>query len=179
MAEQLRDDSWGFRLLFAGLAALWLFLRMLPLRSEGGGWPGPDLLLCLTFAWALRRPDYVPPLLVAGVVFLEDMLTLRAPGIWALAVLLGSEFLRGRAVLMREVPFLLEWAVVAAVMTAAMLFVRVVQAVAFVPQPPLGAALVHLVATLLAYPLVVLVSHHVFRVRKPATGEVDALGRRL
>ena len=42
-------------------------------------WPGPDLIAVrLTLAWVLRRPDYVPALLIALVVLVEDLL-LHAP----------------------------------------------------------------------------------------------------
>ncbi len=66
MAEGVPTAVWLCRALFAVLAAVLLFLRLLPLGSVAGGWPGPDLLMCLTFAWVLRRPDYVPALLIAG-----------------------------------------------------------------------------------------------------------------
>lgn len=179
MAEPQRDDRWLRRGLFVLVAGAILFVRLVPVQAEPGRLPAPDLLFCLACAWVLRRPDYLPPLLIAAVFLLEDMLTLRPPGLWALAVLLGTEFLRGRAVLLREVTFPLEWAIVAGVMAAAFLFNRIVLAVAFVPQPALSDALLHLLTTVLAYPLAVLASHHLLGVRKPATGEVDALGRRL
>jgi len=179
VAEPIRDDRWLYRTLFVLAAAALLFLRMLPVGVLPGRLPAPDLLLCLTFAWALRRPEYLPPLLVAAVFLVDDMLTLRPPGLWTLAAVLGTEFLRSRAVLMRDISFLLEWAIVAAVMAAAALATRMVMAVAFVPQPALADGLVHLLLTALSYPLAVLVSHLALGVRKPATGEVDALGRRL
>jgi rod shape-determining protein MreD len=68
MAESLPASVWAYRGLYAALAFALLFLRMLPLGSVAGAWPGPDLLVCLTFAWVLRRPDYAPVLLVAAVM---------------------------------------------------------------------------------------------------------------
>ena len=47
------------------------------------------------------------------------------------------------------------------------------------PQASLGQTLVQAVATILCYPLVVGASRVAFGVRKPATGETDAYGRRL
>ncbi len=179
MAEPIRDDRWLYRAIFVVVAGVLLFLRLLPVGDLPGRVPAPDLLLCVTFAWALRRPEYVPPLLVAGVFLVEDLLTLRPPGLWTLAVVLGTEFLRGRAVLVRDVSFLLEWAIVAVVMAAATVATRVVLAVAFVPQPGAEQGLVLLVLTALAYPFAAFVSRRGLGVRKPATGEVDALGKRL
>ncbi|MBK5927219.1 rod shape-determining protein MreD [Rhodobaculum claviforme] len=179
MAEAVSYTPWRYWAVFVGLAGVSLFWRMLPLGVPGHGLPGPDVLVCLVLAWVLRRPDYVPAPLVVGVIVLEDLLLMRPPGLWALMVLAGSEFLRGRQPLMRELPFALEWAFVAAVMAAMWLAGRLVLVLVFVDPAPLGASLVQLVSTMLAYPLVVLFSHAVLRVRKPATGEVDALGRPL
>jgi rod shape-determining protein MreD len=47
------------------------------------------------------------------------------------------------------------------------------------PQISLGQAMIQLIASILCYPLVVGASRLAFGVRKPATGEVDAYGRRL
>ncbi len=179
MAEAAATSPWRFWALFAGLAVLSLFWRMLPLGMGGSGLPGPDLIACLVMAWVLRRPDYMPAPLIAGVVLLEDLLLMRPPGLWALMVLLGAEFLRARQPGMRELLFAVEWAFVGMVLAAMWLVERLVLAALMVPAPALGASLVQLLVTVLAYPLVVLVSHYLLRVRKPATGEVDALGRPL
>jgi rod shape-determining protein MreD len=47
------------------------------------------------------------------------------------------------------------------------------------PQVSLAQSLLQLAITILCYPVVVLVSQLAFGVRKPATGEVDAYGRRI
>jgi len=179
MVDTLPASVWAHRGLFAGLALLLLFLRLLPLGSVAGAWPGPDLLLCLTFAWVLRRPDYTPLLLIAAVMLLEDMLLMRPPGLWAAIVVLASEFLRRRGALAREVSFPVEWLIVAAVMAAAMLGFRLVLMLAMLPQVSLGQTMIQLIASILCYPLVVGASRMILGVRKPATGEVDAYGRRM
>lgn len=179
MAEPVQTLPWRYWGIFAGLAVVSVFWRMLPLPGAAVSLPGPDLLLCLVLAWVLRRPDYMPALLVAAVFLIEDLLLMRPPGLWALIVLGGAEFLRARQPLMRELPFLLEWAMVGAVIVAMWMAERLVLGIVMVPQPALGGSLVQLAATLAAYPPVVLASHVALRVRKPATGEVDALGRRL
>jgi len=179
MAEGVMRHRASVWALFAALSLTWLFMRMLPLDTTPAAIPGPDLILCLVLAWVLRRPDYMPALLVAAVVLVEDLMTLRPPGLWAALVVVGSEFLRGRQALMRELSFFAEWAIVATVSIALVLIERTILALTLVPQPALGQSLLKLIVTLAAYPLVVLATHHVLRIRKPATGEVDALGRPL
>lgn len=175
MIDPVTAHRWSFRALYLGVAALLLFLRLLPLSTAPGGIPGPDLLLCLTFAWVLRRPDCVPPLALAGVFLLEDLLTMRPPGLWTLLVLLAAEFLRDRRPMMRSLPFLAEWSFVAAVTAAVVLSNRVLLAITMVPQPGLGLTLLQLVMTLAAYPLVVAGSRYLFGVQ-PA--ELDRAGGR-
>lgn len=170
---------WAYRAAFAGLAALVLFVRILPLGGTPGGFPGPDLMLCLTLAWVSRRPDYLPALLIGAVVLAEDLMLMRPPGLWAALVVLATEFLRGRAALTRQLGFLAEWFLVAVVMFGMMIAYRVVLAVAFLDQPGFGYAFAQTVMSVLCYPLVAGLLQVALGLRKPLTGEVDAFGRRL
>ena len=179
MVDPLRTALWLYRGLFVVLALVLLFLKLLPLGALAGTLPGPDLLLCLIFAWVLRRPDYLPVLLIAGIVLLEDFLLMRPPGLWAGLVIVGTEFIRSRVGLTRELSFPAEWALVGAVMFGLLLAYRLAFVVSFMPQPALGFALLQTVWSVLCYPLVVAASRFAFDLRKPAMGEVDAYGRRL
>lgn len=179
MGESVPASVWANRGLYAGLALVLLFLRLLPLGSIAGTWPGPDLLICLTFAWVLRRPDCTPVLLIAAVLLLEDLMLMRPPGLWTAIIVLATEFLRRRGALAREISFAVEWLMVAAVMAASLLAFRLALMLAMLPQISLGQAMIQLIASILCYPLVVGASRLAFGVRKPATGEVDAYGRRL
>lgn len=179
MAEGARDNVWVWRGLFVLAVLAMLFLRILPLRSEAGRLPGPDLLMCLCCAWVLRRPDHLPALLIAGAVLVEDMLLMRPPGLWAALMLAGTEFLRSRAAFSRELTLVSEWVMVSVVMLAMLLAYRFVLALTMLPQPGLGLTLAQFVFSILAYPFVVGVLRVAFGLRKPATGEVDAMGRRL
>lgn len=179
MVDPIRREVWTYRGVFVLVALALFFLRLLPLGSEAGAWPGPDLLLCLTLAWVLRRPDYLPALLIAVVILIEDFLLMRPPGLWTAIIILATEFLRGRAALTRELSFAMEWLLVAALMTAMLLAYRLSFAVAFLPQPGFGFAMVQTLASALCYPVVVALSHVALSLHKPAMGEVDAMGRRL
>lgn len=177
MVDGFLSAVWGRRALFLLLAAGLMFLQLLPLSTAAAGVPGPDLLLCLAAAWIVRRPDYVPVLLIAAVFLLQDMLVMRPPGLWAAIVLLGCEFLRARTRSSRDMPFVVEWALVGAVLLAMLLAYRLVIALAMVPQHGLGQTLVQLVLTFSAYPAVAFVTQAVFRVRKRSPGARDLKGR--
>jgi len=177
MIDRWISSVWQHRLLFLTVAAFLLFIRLLPLTTDAGHLPGPNLLLCLIFAWTVRRPDYLPVVMIAAVVLLEDMLLMRPPGLWTGLVILASEFIRSRVALTRELNFGVEWLLVAGLMLALFVAYRMVLVVAFLPQPNLGFSLVQTLWSILAYPVVVAVSRYGLDLHKPATGELDAYGR--
>lgn len=179
MVDAGTRQVWLHRLLFVGMVLVLLFLRLLPLRSEAGDMPGPDLLLCVIFAWTMRRPDYLPALLIAAVVLLEDLVLMRPPGLWAALVVVASEFIRGRVALTRELNFGVEWLLVAGLMVGLMVVNRMIFALFLLPQTNFGYALLQVVMSMIAYPVVVFLSRVVLDLHKPATGEVDAYGRRM
>ncbi|MFN4159074.1 MAG: rod shape-determining protein MreD [Gemmobacter sp.] len=179
MVDPVTARLWMYRGAFLGLALFILFLRLLPLGGEAGRWPGPDLMLCLMMAWVTRRPDYLPAVLIAAVVLVEDLILMRPPGLWAAIVVMGTEFLRSRSALTRELAFVAEWLMVGVVMLAMQLGYRLVMAVAFLDQPGFGQAFAQVVMTILCYPLVTGLLHLALQLRKPSTGEVDDFGRRM
>lgn len=179
MIETLRNSVWLYRLGFVAVAVALLFLKMLPLGSIAGDWPGPDLMLCLMLAWVTQRPDHLPTGLIAVVVLAEDMILMRPPGLWTALVVLATEFLRARSSLTRELGFAAEWLLISGVMVAMLLAYRLVFAIAFMTQPGFGFAFAQTVGSILMYPVVVWVLRIVFHLRKPSPGEVDKMGRRL
>lgn len=179
MVDPVSARLWLYRAAFVGLAAVILFIRILPLGGQAGSWPGPDLMLCLMLAWVTRRPDYLPALLIAVVVLVEDLILLRPPGLWAAIVVVATEFLRSRSALTRELGFVAEWLMVGVVMMAMLLAYRLAMAVAFLDQPGFGYAFGQTAMTILCYPLVTGLLHMALQLRKPSPGEVDAFGRRV
>lgn len=179
MADPLRRDVLLHRGIFVAVALFLIFLRLLPLGSDAGRLPGPDLLLCLILAWVQRRPDYMPALLIVAVVLTEDMLLLRPPGLWTALVLVGTEILRSRIALTRELSFAMEWFFIGLLMFGMFLGYHLVFALTLLPQAGFGYAMTQAVATVLAYPVVVWLSHVTLQVHKPGMGEVDSMGRRL
>ncbi len=195
MIDGATREVWAHRILFVVLALVFLFFRLLPLGEiiapcgpEDTGcrlmaWfshvPGPDLLLCIIFAWTMRRPDYLPVLLIAAVVLLEDLIVLRPPGLWTGLVVLVSEIIRNRVALTRELNFGVEWLLVSAMMVVMLIVYRLAFGLVLLPQPPFGFAMVQVIWSILCYPLVVFLSRVVLDLYKPGMGEVDAYGRRL
>ena len=94
-------------------------------------------------------------------------------------MVVGVEFLRNRTTLTRELNFGVEWILVSTVMAALFLANRLIFAFALLPQTPVSYSLVQLAGTVLFYPAVVALSRLAFGLRKPAMGEVDAIGRRI
>ena len=179
MGEGWISSLWLHRLLFLAVAFVLIFLRLLPLNEAAGRLPGPDLVLCLILAWTVRRPDYLPVLMIASVVLLEDMLLMRPPGLWTALVILAAEFIRSRVALTRELSFGVEWLLVAGLMLALVTAQRLTLALAFLPQPGLGFVLVQTGWSIVAYPFIVAMSRYGLDLHKPAMGELDDYGRRL
>ncbi|WP_397542731.1 rod shape-determining protein MreD [Roseovarius salis] len=175
MAERGQAYLWAMRALYLALCTGLVFLHLLPLDTLPRGWAGPDIMLAITFAWSLRRPELVPPVLIALVFLLCDLLFHRPPGLWAGLVLIGSQTLRARAPDLRDLTFPVEWLSVATTLVAMTLGYRLILGVLMVDQAPLGLSLMQMVMTLVAYPVVVLVSQSVLGVRKIAPGELDAM----
>lgn len=161
---------------YAAIAVLLLFLRLLPLAPGRVPWPGPDLILCLTLAWVLRRPDQVPALLVAAVVLAEDLLLTRPIGLWAAVMVVGSEVARAREARWRAQPFVVEWFRVAVLMALMMLAARLAMLVVLLPVPPLGQVVLQWLASCAAYPLVVLAGAMLMGLRRAAPGRAEGMG---
>jgi len=179
MVDPIKANRWSHWIMLAVIAVGIFFLRILPLDFSTGRWPGPDLLPVLVFAWVIRRPDYVPTPLAAILFLSADLLFMRPPGLRSALSVLGLEFLRSRAQLSRDLPFLVEWAMVAAILGAMMLANRLVLTIFVVAQPSFGQSVMELLSTVAIYPIVVLFSALVLGVRKVAPGEVDKLGHRI
>jgi len=161
---------------FAALAAAMVLVKLLPLGLAAGGWPAPDLLLCLLVAWMIRRPDLLPMPLVAGVFLAADLMLMRPPGLWAALAVLAGEWLRARQRGLRAAPFVAEPGLLAALMVAMVLAHWAVLAVLFVDQPRLGLQLLQVPVTVAAYPAVAALLQFGLGLRRRPV--IDGFGRR-
>ena len=69
----------------------------------------PDVLLCVTFVCCIRRPQYVPMLIIALVFLFQDLLLNRPPGLFASLTLIASEWLKRRSRRNEEFYFVKEY----------------------------------------------------------------------
>lgn len=171
MTDRITLLRWAFWGLLVAISAGLLFVRLLPLDLSAGRFPGPDIFMAIVMAWMLRRPDYVPILLVAILIFLTDLLYQDIPAVGALMAVIGLEMLRRREAGLREQPFLVEWGAVSAVLLAMLLGERILLMVFFVDQIPFGRALLQYVTTVAVYPVVVFVSIFVLGIEKLQPGD--------
>ena len=178
MSEYSSYRMWLMRATFVVLTLVILFIHLLPLNTTPGGWALPDMLLGFAFAWSVRRPDYVPAILLGGMLLLADLLLQRPPGLWAAIVLLCSESLKAQIQSLRAAAFPVEWATVAGLILGATVVNRVVLAVLLIDVPALLPTLAQMGMTILCYPLMVFITHALLGVRKSVPGDLDPMGGR-
>lgn len=169
---------WVMRGLYTALAVFVLFLHLLPLDTQPDRWPFPDTLIVLTFAWVLRRPDYVPTILIALVMLLADFLLQRPPGLLAALVVLGAAYLRNATPGMKDAGFVAEWISVSTVVAGVFLANRIVLGVLSVDQAAFLPVVIQLALTIVAYPAIVVLSQSVFGVRRISAADAGATGAR-
>lgn len=162
----------GVFLLLAGLIA---FSQLLPLTRQAGDLPGPDLMILLALAWVMRRPKLVPMWIFLIVFLFADILFMRPLGLHTALVLVALDIARRRALAAPRMPFLREWTIVATAVAAITLAEVVIQTVLFVPQVSLGLALIRLMFTALAYPVVVLLMAGPFGLSRPKSNDKDLI----
>lgn len=167
---------WFMRAVFCGLVLLILFFQLLPLETTPRKLAPPDLLMAFTFAWVLRRPDYVPIPLIAALFLLADLLLQRPPGLLAALVVAATAFLRSRGTGPGDTGFIGEWATVTIVLCGVALLDRLVLSLTLTGAPPLLLSGSQLILTIFAYPLAVGISHWLFGVRRPTRAEAEAMG---
>lgn len=179
MDDPMAQRTWLGRFIYLGLACVIFFFRLLPLNAVPGGLPGPDLLLAMTLAWLIRRPEQVPAPLIAGVFLMADMLFLRPPGLWTLIVLGATEFVRSRSSPTRDVPLAAEMGLIAILVITATVVELIALSIFLLPKPGLGIALLQALFTLVAYPVIVAALSLGLGLRRIAPGDVYDQGRRL
>jgi rod shape-determining protein MreD len=142
------------RALLPTLGVVAVYAALVPL-GPGSGLVPPDLLYCLVVAWVIRRPASAPLWVVLGLGLLADLLLSRPPGLGALGLLLASEAFRANRGVLNGLPFPVEWLAAAAGFAVVLAAMNLALALTLADPPGLAASAQYLLATALAYPLVV------------------------
>ena len=180
MAEQGPLALWTRRALYLAVAGVLILAGLVPLGAVPRTVPPPEALLALTLAWIARRPSEVPTLSVAAVFVLADLLFLRPPGLHALLVLAGAEWLRAHPA--RPGEPLAEWgragAVILAIALAEQAALALTLSGALTGGPEAGPALLRAGLTAAVYPVAVLIVRTVLGARRPRPRPREAPARR-
>lgn len=178
MNEDVSSRLWTMRLAFSLLVLAILFLHLLPLQTGAGGLIWPDFVLCFALAWSVRRPEYVPAVLLALVFLLSDLLLQRPPGLWAVLALIACEQMKSQSRGLRDDSLASEFVSVGLRIVGVGICYHVILAVLLVDGTPLLPALIQIVVTVLAYPFAVAITHGLMGVRKAAPNEMGSKGVR-
>ncbi|GAA6179665.1 MULTISPECIES: rod shape-determining protein MreD [unclassified Shimia] len=171
MAEAALSNKWLMRVVFAVLCLILIFSQLLPLETTPRRWAGPDFMVVLALAWAVRQPDYTPALLVAAMFLLADFLLQRPPGLGAAIMVAACEAQHRRSYRLRDATFASEWFNATVVLVLITLGYRLVAAIFLLPLPSLGLMLMQMMMNVALYPAVVFLSHVLFGIRRATVHE--------
>ena len=165
--------------LFVLLAMTAIFVQLLPLDLAAGTVVAPDLLLVLACAWAVRRPEHMPLLLVAAVLLLADLIQDRPVGLWAMISLLIVEAMRAQREAFRGRPFVVEWGGFALALALGLIAQGIILELALVGRPDgIDLPLQIFAVSAASYPAAALLLHYAFGIRAPRPEERSSrLGR--
>ncbi|MHA6344969.1 rod shape-determining protein MreD [Roseivivax sp. CAU 1761] len=176
MVDAIELRVWTRRALVVGLGLVVMFFQLLPVDALPARLAGPDVMLALLFALAVRRPAYVPFWLVGLLMLLADLVFQRPPGLWAALTVISLESLKTRERRSRETAFAMEWAAVATGLIVMALIYQIALWVLIIPiaNAPLLAS--QTVLTILAYPVAAALVQLLFGRAGRGGGETDRTG---
>lgn len=167
---------WRFRIIFCAILYLIISIIAAPVTFFPATVPIPDAIYCFSVAWLVRRPEFVLSVAVVAATFFIELMLLQTPGVWSALMLLLCEYFRRISERLRTTPFWLEWAIAAAYYSLAQVITNVALAVVFLPFAPPEVILMNCVATALLYPMFVLLTNVLFRVKKPRPANLSLFG---
>ena len=141
------------QLTYLAIVALVVLLQTLPLQSLPYPFAPADVPLGITFAWIMRRPDVMSPILITLAFLFADAILQRPPGLWTLIVLCASIFLRMRTRGRKEMLFLYEWFIVSWVIGVSFLVHYFALMFSFLPVPDVQQYVVQVTLSILIYPI--------------------------
>ena len=150
-------NTWMYRIAFVLIGLALIVLRLLPLQTIPQTWAGPDVMLCLVFAWSVRRPDYIPTFLIALMILLEDFLLQRPPGLHAALVVCASLWLKYKSTSTEDQTMATELIQIAFAVIGIFVATRLLLNFALLPLPSLPLHFAQAIVTVMFYPVMALV----------------------
>ena len=146
------------RLTYLLIVMLFVLFQTMPIHTSTDQLAMPDIPLVITFAWVMRRPDVMGPILITIAFLFADMILQRPPGLWTLIVLCGSMFLRSRTIYFKEVIFFYEWLMIAVVVIFCFTAHQFLLFLTFLPSHNLALLVKQALFTIILYPIFVWLS---------------------
>ncbi len=175
MIDAATFRKWLMRVVLLALVMVVIFFHLLPLHHLPPRIAGPDVITLLIFAWALRRPDYVPAWFIAALALLADLIFQRPPGLWAALTVVFAEGLKSGERRQRETNFMMEWLSVAVSLGVMTLIYQLAKVLLIIEPVGWVLAISSALASILFYPVVVAITR-LFGIARAAPGDGDRLG---
>ena len=161
------ERVWIYRIIFLAIAIFLILVNLMPLQTTPQNWPWPNILLLVIFCWSLREPNFVPVPLIIAILLLQDFLLHRPPGLFSgisVIILIWIKAITARS---DDKSFLAEWVRVSLAYAAISLIYHLALLLLFVNTTELRVFLIQTILNISTYPFIVLVSHYIFRVKRP------------
>jgi len=167
MSNTPSDRIWIYRSIFTAVAIFLILVNLMPLQTMPQSWPWPNILLLLIFCWSLREPNFVPIPLIIAILLLQDFLLHRPPGLFSGISVVILIWIKSITASSDDKSFLAEWVRVSLAFAAITLIYHLILSLSFVNTTELRIILIQTIFNISVYPFVVLVSHYIFRVKRP------------
>ena len=161
------ERIWIYRIFFIAISIFLVLTNLMPLQTMPQSWPWPNALLLVIFCWSLREPNFVPIPLITFVLLSQDFLLHRPPGLFSGISVMILILIKAITASSDDKSFLAEWVRVSLAFAAISLIYHLVLTVSFVNTSQLRISLIQTIFNISIYPFIVLVSHYIFRVKRP------------
>ena len=167
MSKIPSERIWIYRTIFTTLSVFVILTNLMPLQTTPQAWPWPNILLLIIFCWSLREPNFVPVPLVAVILLLQDLLLHRPPGLLSGITIIVLIWIKIITASSDDKSFLAEWVRVSLAFAAISLIYHLLLSLSLVTTTELRISLIQTIFNICMYPFIVLVSQHIFRVKRP------------
>ena len=161
------ERIWIYRIIFSAVAIFLILANLMPLQTTPQRWPWPNFLLLVIFCWSLREPNFVPVPLIIAFLLLQDFLLHRPPGLFSGISVMILIWIKAITASSDDKSFLAEWVRVSLAFAAISLIYHLVLTFSLVNTSQLRISLIQTIFNISIYPFIVLVSHYIFRVKRP------------